>query len=67
MAAVAALEGDPSHVMDMVDMYRHRRDIAVAELVNHGLHTYTPEGAFYILVDTLGGRDVRIMTENLVP
>ena len=35
---------------------RERRDIAVAALVEHGLHSYTPSGAFYIMVDTLGGR-----------
>eukprot|EP00041_Stephanoeca_diplocostata_P024325 m.613388 g.613388 ORF g.613388 m.613388 type:complete len:122 (+) comp22501_c0_seq19:383-748(+) len=37
-------------ITDMCVAYAKRRDIAVDILRAHGLHAYTPHGAFYILV-----------------
>jgi len=50
-AGIAALRGDQSAVSKMREIYRGRRDMVVAELQQHNLYTYTPQGAFYILVD----------------
>jgi aspartate/methionine/tyrosine aminotransferase len=50
-AALAALEGPQDCVRQMVASYRHRRDLAISVLRDHGLYRYTPEGAFYLLVD----------------
>ena len=50
-AGIAALTGDQSVVQEMRDKYRARRDAIVEELKREKLYTYTPEGAFYILVD----------------
>jgi aspartate aminotransferase/aminotransferase len=49
-AAEAALAGPQDCVAAMVAAYRHRRDLAVAILRSHGLPTYLPQGAFYLLV-----------------
>jgi aspartate/methionine/tyrosine aminotransferase len=38
----------------MVNAYRRRRDRAIAILQRHGLATYVPQGAFYLLVDISG-------------
>ena len=51
MASVAALEGPRDCVREMCAHYRARRDLAVGILRQHGLHRYTPGGAFYFLVD----------------
>jgi aspartate aminotransferase len=50
-AGVAALNGPQEAVELMRCAYERRRDIAVAILNQHGLYRYTPEGAFYIMVD----------------
>jgi len=50
-AGIAALTGDQNVVSEMHAVYRSRRDVVVEELQKQGLYTYTPEGAFYILVD----------------
>ncbi|HLX58104.1 MAG TPA: aminotransferase class I/II-fold pyridoxal phosphate-dependent enzyme [Ktedonobacteraceae bacterium] len=50
-AAAAALSGSQACVSEMRDAYRHRRDLAVSLLKDHGRYVYTPHGAFYILVD----------------
>ncbi len=53
-AAEAALDGPQECVAQMRDAYRARRDAVVEILRAHGLHRYTPQGAFYILVDIRG-------------
>ena len=50
-AAEVALIGPQDCVEAMVNTYRQRRDRALAILRRHGLPTYTPQGAFYLLVD----------------
>jgi aspartate aminotransferase len=50
-AAVAALTGPQACVEEMRQAYRRRRDLALAVLQRHGLARYTPQGAFYLLVD----------------
>jgi aspartate aminotransferase len=55
-AGVAALSGNQSVVSAMRDIYRARRDSVVAELQKNGLYTYTPQGAFYTLVDVSAAR-----------
>ncbi|MDP9997392.1 aspartate transaminase [Pseudarthrobacter sulfonivorans] len=54
-AAVAALTGDQSFVRESLDVYRTRRDTAVAALnAVEGLSCTTPEGAFYAYVNCAG-------------
>lgn len=50
-AAEAALEIGHQHINTMVEQYRRRRDIAMGILKKHGLYSYTPQGAFYVLID----------------
>lgn len=50
-AAVAALTGSQDCVAEMRQAYQTRRDLAVSILREHGLYRYTPQGAFYIMVD----------------
>ncbi|WP_029420402.1 pyridoxal phosphate-dependent aminotransferase [Alicyclobacillus macrosporangiidus] len=50
-AGVAALTGPQACVDEMRDAYRRRRDLAVDILREQGLYHYTPQGAFYIMVD----------------
>jgi aspartate aminotransferase len=54
-ATVAALTGDQSFVRDSLEVYRKRRDTAVAALnAVDGLSCTTPEGAFYAYVNCAG-------------
>ncbi|WP_285251059.1 aspartate transaminase [Pseudarthrobacter sp. fls2-241-R2A-168] len=54
-AAVAALTGDQGFVRDSLEVYRKRRDTAVASLnAVDGLSCTTPEGAFYAYVNCSG-------------
>lgn len=54
-AAVAALTGDQGFVRDSLEVYRKRRDAAVASLnAVDGLSCTTPEGAFYAYVNCAG-------------
>jgi aspartate aminotransferase len=54
-AAAAALTGDQAFVRDSVDVYRERRDAAVAGLnAVEGLQCSTPEGAFYAYINCSG-------------
>ncbi|MDQ0674368.1 aspartate aminotransferase [Pseudarthrobacter siccitolerans] len=54
-ATVAALTGDQGFVRDSLEVYRKRRDTAVAALnVVDGLSCTTPEGAFYAYVNCAG-------------
>ena len=50
-AAEAALELDRQYIDSMVAQYRKRRDLALGILKKHNLFSYTPRGAFYVLVD----------------
>ena len=57
-AGVAALTGPQKHVENMRLAYRRRRDLALAILQEHGLYRYTPQGAFYLMIDvSAAGRD----------
>ncbi len=51
VAAQAALEGPEDCVKDMVKAYKERRDAVLDILQVNDLYSYTPEGAFYLLVD----------------
>jgi aspartate aminotransferase len=54
-AAAAALTGDQGFVRDSLEVYRKRRDTAVAALnAVDGLSCTTPEGAFYAYVNCAG-------------
>ncbi len=53
-AAAAALTGPQACVIEMRQVYQHRRDLAVSLLKDLGRYVYTPHGAFYILVDATG-------------
>lgn len=54
-AAAEALTGDQTFVVENRDVYRSRRDIAVAGLnAIEGLTCRTPEGAFYVYVNCAG-------------
>ena len=53
-AAAAALTGPQTCVIEMRQVYQHRRDLAVNLLKDLGRYVYTPHGAFYILVDVTG-------------
>ncbi|WP_026538652.1 aspartate transaminase [Arthrobacter sp. 9MFCol3.1] len=54
-AGVAALTGDQGFVRDSLEIYRSRRDTAVAALnAVDGLSCTTPEGAFYAYVNCAG-------------
>ncbi len=54
-AAAAALSGDQSFITESVEVYRSRRDAAVAGLnAIDGLSCRTPEGAFYAYVNCSG-------------
>jgi len=50
-ACVAALKGPQDAVYEMVKVYKKRRDAVIEILKNNGLYLYTPNGAFYILID----------------
>jgi len=54
-AAAAALTGDQAFVRESVDVYRERRDAAIAGLnAVKGLQCTTPDGAFYAYVNCAG-------------
>lgn len=50
-AAIAALLGPQDCVLEMLEHYRQRRDLAVAVAQAAGLSVSFPHGAFYLLVD----------------
>jgi len=48
-AALAAVTGSDRHIAEMRDVYHERRDIMVRALTGiHGVHPFTPQGAFYV-------------------
>jgi aspartate aminotransferase len=57
-AAAEALQGPQDCVVEMRESYRRRRDLVVGLLKEAGRYRYTPEGAFYALIDVhyKGGR-----------
>ena len=50
-ACLAAQTGPQEPVYEMVKVYRERRDAVIEILRDNDLYLYTPNGAFYILVD----------------
>lgn len=51
-AGVAALESPPERLAEIRDRYRERRDLLLEAVDDWGLDLgYTPQGAYYILVD----------------
>jgi aspartate aminotransferase len=54
-AAVEALNGDQSFLNEWRKVFKERRD-RVVEMINEcdGLHTHTPEGAFYVYASCAG-------------
>lgn len=50
-ACLAALEGPQEAIYEMVKVYKKRRDAVIEILKNNDLYLYTPNGAFYILID----------------
>ncbi len=71
-AAAAALDGPQHEVLAARERYRVRRDIAMDLLRKHGLYSYTPAGALYVLVDIaatkMNARDfaIRLLHEHHV-
>lgn len=51
MAGVAALTGPQDCVESMRKAYHQRRDLALSILKENQLYRYTPEGAFYLMID----------------
>jgi aspartate/methionine/tyrosine aminotransferase len=51
VAAEAALDGPQDCVAEMVQAYRHRRDLVVDLLKEAGLFISQPSGAFYCMAD----------------
>jgi aspartate/methionine/tyrosine aminotransferase len=55
------------YIETMVAQYRRRRDMAISTLKKHGLYSYTPQGAFYVLIDiTATGMDSNIFADRLL-
>lgn len=66
-AAEAALSGPQDCIETMTHAYRRRRDRALAILQRHGSPTYTPQGAFYLLVDISGcGQDSDLFARDFL-
>lgn len=55
-AAEAALTGPQDCIGEMRNSYRERRDAVVELLKEEGYYVYTPQGAFYIMVDVSESR-----------
>jgi aspartate/methionine/tyrosine aminotransferase len=51
LASVDAIDGPQDCVIQMKEAYKYRRDIVLDILLNNNLYKYTPEGAFYLLID----------------
>jgi aspartate aminotransferase len=56
-AGAAALTGSQACVIAMREAYHQRRDLAISLLKDLGRYSYTPHGAFYVLVDIAGPND----------
>jgi aspartate aminotransferase len=55
--ALAALRGPQECARDMLQAYRDRRDLAITVLRSHGVLSYLPAGAFYLLINLAQGSD----------
>ncbi len=64
--ALAALRGPQECVVRMRDEYRERRDLAVSLLLDAGIATQVPGGAFYLMVPLAAGADARRAALELV-
>jgi len=54
-AGIAALETPPERLAEIRDTYRERRDLLLEAVADWGLDAgYTPDGAYYLLVDVSG-------------
>lgn len=51
VAGVTALSGSQDCVETMRQAYQRRRDLALKILKEHKLYSYTPQGAFYLMID----------------
>jgi aspartate aminotransferase len=66
-AAEAALDGPQDCVSEMREAYRRRRDLACAQLDEHGLLLARPSGAFYVMADvSAAGTDSRSFAIRLL-
>ncbi|MBX5475974.1 MAG: aminotransferase class I/II-fold pyridoxal phosphate-dependent enzyme [Clostridia bacterium] len=65
-AAEAALTSAGEYVPEMVAAYRRRRDLAVSLVREWGLYRYTPEGAFYLMVDVSAAGPAEEVARRLV-
>ena len=66
-AAEAALELSHQQIDAMVQQYRRRRNLALDILKKHDLYSYTPHGAFYVLIDvTCTGMDSDSFADKLL-
>ena len=66
-AAEAALELSHQQIDAMVQQYRRRRNIALDILRKHDLYSYTPNGAFYVLIDVSStGMDSDFFADSLL-
>jgi aspartate aminotransferase len=65
--AEAALRGSQQCARDMLQAYKDRRDLATTLLRSHGMLSYLPTGAFYLLVDIAQGSDSDAPTPPAFP
>jgi len=65
-AALAALAVPDAEIQTVVDTYRRRRDLALAQLRQWGLYRYTPGGAFYLMVDVSGAGDAGAVHRRMI-
>ena len=66
-AAEAALNNPNDCIQEMLEAYRRRRDIVINILKKHELFSYTPRGAFYILINiTRTGMDADDFADKLL-
>ncbi len=66
-AAEAAIKNSDDCIKEMVEAYHRRRDIVIDILKKHELFSYTPRGAFYILINiTNTGMDSDTFADRLL-
>lgn len=65
-AGVAALRGTQEPVRQMREAYHRRRDLAIAILKTHNLYRYTPQGAFYLMVDVSSSSQDSVMVAKAI-
>ena len=51
LASAVGLNGSQKAVQEMKEIYKCRRDLALDILKEYSLYSYTPKGAFYLLID----------------